>query len=238
MNKLMKTGLLAALSIVLVAPSLTTPASAKSKVKVLSTSKVAHKTYHGSMGNIYSSAKLTHRKYKMSKYRYTTWTATKKAVIKNHGKKGTLAYIKSGSKSGWIYKKYLRSGKAPFNKQKRLNDTYTAYLAALMHASSDSQAKPYSRSYEDLAGSIKDNWESNSFKSRADDVKAATKDKDSLMDVYGVFKSRFSGSQRKNLDAMAKQLDNLEPITDNLDEVSSTMETFSQALSTAVGDLS
>jgi len=189
------------------------------------------------MGNIYSSAKLTHRKYKMSKYRYTTWTATKKAVIKNHGKKGTLAYIKSGSKSGWIYKKYLRSGKAPFNKQKRLNDTYTAYLAALMHASSDSQAKPYSRSYDDIAGSIQSNWGENYYNGD-DRVKNAKKDKDALMNVYGVFKGRFSGAQRKNLDAMAKQLDNLEPITDNLDEVASTMGTFAQALSTAVGDLS
>jgi len=132
MKKLFKASLIAALSFVLVAPSLTTPASAKSKVKIISTSKVAHKTYHGKKGNIYSSAKLTHRKYKMSKYRYTTWTATKKAVIKNHGKKATLAYIKSGNKAGWIYKSNLRAGKAPFNKQKRLNNTYMAYLKALM----------------------------------------------------------------------------------------------------------
>jgi len=237
MNKLMKTGLLAALSIVLVAPSLTTPASAKSKVKVLSTSKVAPKTYHGSMGNIYSSAKLTHRKYKMSKYRYTTWTATKKAVIKNHGKKGTLAYIKSGSKSGWIYKKYLRSGKAPFNKQKRLNDTYTAYLKALMPVNGDDKEAPSERSYDALAGSIADSWGNNGYYGE-DAVKVAAKDKDALINAYAVFKNRFSGSQRKNLDAMAKQLDNLEPITDNLDEVASTMGTFAQALSTAVGDLS
>ncbi|MFD1456148.1 hypothetical protein ACFQ44_10770 [Levilactobacillus lanxiensis] len=237
MNKLMKTGLLAALSIVLVAPSLTTPASAKSKVKVLSTSKVAHKTYHGSMGNIYSSAKLTHRKYKMSKYRYTTWTATKKAVIKNHGKKGTLAYIKSGSKSGWIYKKYLRSGKAPFNKQKRLNDTYTAYLKALMPVNRTDKYTPTERSYDALASSIENSWGDNGYNGE-DEVKVAAKDKDALINAYAVFKNRFSGSQRKNLDAMAKQLDNLEPITDNLDEVGSTMGTFAQALSTAVGDLS
>ncbi|WP_125581438.1 hypothetical protein [Levilactobacillus cerevisiae] len=237
MNKMMKTGLLAALSLVLVVPSLTTPASAKSKVKVISTNNVASKVYHGSAGNIYSSAKLTHRKYKMSKYRYTTWTATKKAVIKKNGKKATLAYIKSGSKAGWIYKSNLRAGKAPFNKQKRLNDTYTAYLKAVMQASSDSQDSPSTPSYEDLADSINSNWERNSFKDRAGDVKAAIKDKDALMSVYGVFKNRFSGSQRANLDAMAKKLDSLEPMTDNLDEVSSSMGTFAQALSTAVSRL-
>lgn len=59
MNKMIKAGALAALSLVLVVPSFTTAASAKSKVKVISTSKVTHKKYHGHSGNIYSSAKLT-----------------------------------------------------------------------------------------------------------------------------------------------------------------------------------
>jgi len=236
MNKMMKTGLLAALSLVLVVPSLTTPASAKSKVKVISTNNVASKMYHGSAGNIYSSAKLTHRKYKMSKYRYTTWTATKRAVIKKNGKKATLAYIKSGSKAGWIYKSNLRAGKAPFNKQKRLNNTYMAYLKALMPVNEHKKSMPSERSYSGLAGSIQDSWGYNSYSD--DEVKVATKDKDALISAYGVFKNHFSGSQRSSLDAMEKQLDSLEPITDNLDEVSSSMSTFSQALSTAVGDLS
>jgi len=106
-----------------------------------------------------------------------------------------------------------------------------------MQASSNSQSKPYSRSYGAIADSIQSNWGENYYNGD-DRVKNAKKDKDALMSVYDVFKSRFSGSQRKNLDAMAKQLDNLEPITDNLDEVGSTMGTFAQALSTAVGDLS
>ncbi|MFC6207491.1 hypothetical protein [Levilactobacillus tongjiangensis] len=236
MNKLMKTGLLAVLSVVLVVPSLTTPASAKSKVKVLSSKNVASKTYHGSTGNIYSSAKLTHRKYKMSKYRYTTWTATKKAVIKNHGKKGTLAYIKAGKKSGWIYKKYLRSGKAPFNKQKRLKETYTAYLNALMPVNSGDKSIPTERSYGDMATSIMYTWAE--YSGDFGNVNVVKKDKDALLDIYGVFKNRFSGAQRSSLDAMAKKLDQQEPYTDNVDAVSSSMKTFSQALSTAVEDLS
>ncbi|WP_367295197.1 hypothetical protein [Levilactobacillus yonginensis] len=236
MNKFMKTGLLAVLSIVLVAPSLTTPASAKSKVKVLSSKNVASKTYHGSTGNIYSSAKLTHRKYKMSKYRYTTWTATKKAVIKNHGKKGTLAYIKSENKSGWIYKKYLRTGKAPFNKQKRLKETYTAYLNTLMPVNGGDKSTPYERSYSEMASSIIYTWDGNYGEDG--DVNVVRKDKDALLNVYGVFKNRFSGAQRSSLDAMAKKLDQQEPYTDNVDAIISSMDTFSKALSTAVEDLS
>lgn len=236
MKKLFKASLIAALSFVLVAPSLTTPASAKSKVKVISTSKVAHKTYHGKKGNIYSSAKLTHRKYKMSKYRYTTWTATKKAVIKNHGKKATLAYIKSGKKAGWIYKKYLTAGKAPFNKQKRLNNTYTAYMKALMPVNGGDKAEPYTRSYGDMATSIEDTW-ADGYYGENGNAKVVAKDRDALINVYNVFKNRFSGSQRASLDAMANSLDKLEPVTDNTDETASSMETFAEALSTAVNDL-
>ncbi|MFC6290579.1 hypothetical protein [Levilactobacillus angrenensis] len=240
MKKLFKASLIAALSFVLVAPSLTTPASAKSKVKVISTSKVAHKTYHGKHGNIYSSAKLTHRKYKMSKYRYTTWTATKKAVIKNHGKKATLAYIKSGKKAGWIYKKYLTAGKAPFNKQKRLYNTYSAYMKALMQASAGSQRTPNrDDGYEGMADSISDNFGNVYYDYSDSDVqKDATKDKNALVKIYGVFKNRFSGSRRSDMDAMAKELDNMQVTMDNLDQFSSNEETFAQTLSTAVRDLS
>ncbi|TGD19541.1 hypothetical protein [Levilactobacillus suantsaiihabitans] len=238
MKKFFKASIITALSFVLVAPSLTTPASAKSKVKVISTSKVAHKTYHGKHGNIYSSAKLTHRKYKMSKYRYTTWTATKKAVIKNHGKKATLAYIKSGKKAGWIYKKYLTAGKAPFNKQKRLYSTYSAYMKALMQASADQQYYKPNRDdgYEGMADSISSNYGEAWYGSDAQ--KDAMKDKNALVKIYGVFKNRFSGSQRSDMDAMAKELDNMQVTADNLDQVDSNMKTFAQTLSTAVGDLS
>lgn len=239
MKKLFKASIITALSFVLVAPSLTTPASAKSKVKVISTSKVAHKTYHGKHGNIYSSAKLTHRKYKMSKYRYTTWTATKKAVIKNHGKKATLAYIKSGKKAGWIYKKYLTAGKAPFNKQKRLYSTYSAYMKALMQASANQQYYKPNRDdgYGSMADSISGNFVGNQYSDR-DQRKDAIKDKNALVKIYGVFKNRFSGSRRSDMDAMAKELDNMQVTADNLDQVASNMGTFAQTLSTAVGDLS
>lgn len=239
MKKLFKASIITALSFVLVAPSLTTPASAKSKVKVISTSKVAHKTYHGKRGNIYSSAKLTHRKYKMSKYRYTTWTATKKAVIKNHGKKATLAYIKSGKKAGWIYKKYLTAGKAPFNKQKRLYNTYSAYMKALMQASAGQQDDKPNRDdgYGSMAESISYNYGEAQYYG-SDAQKDATKDKNALVKIYGVFKNRFSGSQRSDMDAMAKELDNMQVTADNLDQVDSNMKTFAQTLSTAVSDLS
>lgn len=239
MKKLFKASLIAALSFVLVAPSLTTPANAKSKVKVISTSKVAHKTYHGKKGNIYSSAKLTHRKYKMSKYRYTTWTATKKAVIKNHGKKATLAYIKSGKKAGWIYKKYLTAGKAPFNKQKRLNNTYTAYMKALMQASADHQITPNGSTYYDISRSISSSfgYGAYDYDNISDAVRNATKDKNALVKVYAVFKNRFSGSQRSNLDAMNKQMDSMQVVAGNVDQVAANMATFAATLENAVADL-
>lgn len=84
----------------LIVPSLTTTADATSKkVKVISTTHVAKKAYHGKKGYIYSSAKLTHKKYNMKKYKHTTWYRFKKANIKKTGKKrASLTYINAGKK--------------------------------------------------------------------------------------------------------------------------------------------
>jgi len=86
---------------------------------VVSTKKITKRTYHGKKGNIYSSAKLTNLRYKMKKHTHTTWTATKQAVVKRNGKQAVLSYIKAGSKKGWIYSKYLITGKAPTKKATR-----------------------------------------------------------------------------------------------------------------------
>ena len=60
---------------------------------------MAKKAYHGKKGYIYSSAKLTHKKYNMKKYKHTTWYRFKKANIKKTGKKrASLTYINAGKK--------------------------------------------------------------------------------------------------------------------------------------------
>ncbi|MFC6275262.1 hypothetical protein ACFQET_07010 [Levilactobacillus tangyuanensis] len=240
MNKTIKGAALVAMSFALVLPGMVTPASAKSsKVKVVSTKGVAKKAYHGSKGNLYSSAKLTHRKYQMKKYKYTTWTASKQATIKRNGKKATLTYIKSGKKAGWIYKKYLTAGKAPYNKPARLKKTYLAYNSIIEKGTSIIQNYGFAndRSYDAISNGLRWGFDV-SF--HGDGAKAANIDKEVLVKAYKLFRGRMNKSERSSFDSMAKDITNYHVTDDidSLDGIEAKLETFSSSLSDFVADLS
>ncbi|WP_203640330.1 hypothetical protein [Levilactobacillus andaensis] len=233
MKKFVKASVLATLSLALVVPAATTSASAKSRVKVISTTSVASQAYHGKKGNIYTSAKLSKRHYVMKHYKYTTWYVTKQAVIKNNGKKGTLAYIKAGNKSGWIYKKYLTAGKAPVNKAKMIANDSVSFSRAMMSASSGLQDHSIGTydSYEDLGGQLMSPY---SYGSGADENKM---DRTALLKVYNLFKGRFSKSQNADLAAMADKLEALQITGDNEDLAVTSVINFGNTLGSLIQSL-
>ncbi|WP_338208121.1 hypothetical protein [Lactiplantibacillus paraxiangfangensis] len=231
MKRFLKAGLMLVLGLALVAPSLTTTADASSKkVKVISTTQVAKKAYHGKKGYIYSSAKLTKKKYNMKKYKYTTWYRSKKAKIKKSGKKSSLTYITAGKKKGWIYSKYLIAGKAPINKKKIMKNDLIAYNRAMMSASSDFQnsAVVSDGDYDSMGHGLAD------YLYFSED---AAKDKVAVLKVYKIFKGRFSKSQNKNLAAMAEDLSDFHITKANRELGASKLETFGNTLGRLIYDL-
>ncbi|WP_143461296.1 hypothetical protein [Levilactobacillus enshiensis] len=227
MKKFVKASVLATLSLGLVVPAATTSASAKSRVKVISTTSVAKQAYHGKKGNIYTSAKLNKRHYVMKNYKYTTWYVTKQAVIKNNGKKGTLAYVKAGNKAGWIYKKYLTAGKAPVNKAKILANDSVSFNRAMMSASEqiqDSTSENYD-SYKDMGSQL-----TYAFFEYDGDVAEINLDRTAMLKVYNLFEGRFSKSQNADLAAMASQIENLQVTGDNQDLSATKVTTFGTTL--------
>ena len=233
MKKIVKASALAALSLALVVPAETTSASAKSRVKVISTTNVAKRAYHGKKGNIYTSAKLSKRHYVMKHYKYTTWYMTKKAVIKNKGKKGTLAYIKAGNKSGWIYKKYLTAGKAPVNKAKILENDSISFNRAMLSASSQLQDEATGSydGYKDMGSRLTYGYV---YGNEVDEIKM---DRTALLKVYKLFKGRFNKSQNADLAAMASQIKNLQVTEDNWQLARTKMATFGATLGNLIESL-
>lgn len=320
MKKFVKVSLLGLVGVAMVVPTMTTPADAAGKVKVLSTKKVAKQAYHGTKGNLYSSAKLTHRKYQLKKYQYTTWYSYKKSVIKQNGKKRTYYYVKAGKKAGWIYSKSLQAGKAPaanrvlsqsaisaqayhgtkgnlyntptlskrvyqlknykhttwtatqqatvslkgkqrtylyvsagnkhgwiynkslkagqapVNKAARLKAAYVAYNKAIMVASSYIQScfNAASMSYSDMGNSINTAGNYESGTETPSELKADIK---AYVNVYNVFRNRFSANEQKNMDAMSTKLQNMSISESSTDYVASSIESFANSLSNLVGDL-
>ncbi|MCI1598793.1 MAG: hypothetical protein LKH90_05050, partial [Levilactobacillus sp.] len=94
------------------------------------------------------------------------------------------------------------------------------------------------KSYYDMSDSINGTWEVIDYNYWRDTpLTDAAKDRKSLVKAYDVFKGRFSGALRSNLDAMDKQVNDMQISSDNLDQVSANINTFAQALADAVRDL-
>jgi len=235
MKKFVKISLMLALGLALIIPGMTTPADAASKVKVLSTTKIAKQAYHGKKGYIYSSAKLTRKTHKMKNYRYTTWYGTKKAIIKKTGKKrASLTYIKAGKKKGWIYSKYLTAGKAPINKNKNLKDDIAKFNRAAMLGSSGFQyfVNFSAKNYNDLGGSLGYGGQGQYGGSTKD----MTMTRKALLGIYDTFKGRFSKIQNTNLDAMANNLANFSISSDD-DLASEKLNSFAETLKNLIQSL-
>ncbi|TGD17563.1 hypothetical protein [Levilactobacillus suantsaiihabitans] len=114
----MKKGLyiLATTGVVLgvVASSISLPDSASAKTKaakVIKTTSLKRTAYQTTGGYIYTSAKLTKKKYNAGKYLSTKFYATKSSKIKkSNGKKAYYYYVTSSNKriKGWIWKGNLQ----------------------------------------------------------------------------------------------------------------------------------
>jgi len=235
MRKFVKAGLMLVLGLTLVAPGMTTPANAASKVKVVSTSKIAKKAYHGKKGYIYSSAKLTKKKHNMKNYKYTTWYGTKKATIKRAGKKrASLTYIKTGKKKGWIYSKYLTAGKAPINKNKKLKDDIASFNRAAMLGDSGFQyfVNFSAKNYEELGNSLG----YDGLGQYNGSTEELTMTRKALLGIYDIFKGRFSKIQNANLKAMANDLENFSISSDN-DLASEKLRSFAETLENLIQSL-
>ncbi|MFC6165671.1 CAP domain-containing protein [Lactiplantibacillus dongliensis] len=92
----------------------TTTAFAKAKAaKVVKTTtyKAKHKV-HVQGGWMYANAKLTHKKYHLTKHLYTKFYASKKVTVrKTNGKKVTLKYLtsKNSKVKGYVYANNVRN---------------------------------------------------------------------------------------------------------------------------------
>ncbi|MFD1419465.1 hypothetical protein [Lactiplantibacillus songbeiensis] len=231
MKKFVKAGLMLVLGLTLVAPGMTTPANAASKVKVVSTTGIAKTAYHGKKGYIYSSAKLTKKKHNMRNYKYTTWYGTKKATIKKTGKKqASLTYIKAGKKHGWIYSKYLTAGKAPVNTAKIRQNEVLKYNKYLTGAGDDIQSSgvlSVNAGYGDIGSDISYKWD---FGPLSFDVGQTIKNRKVLLEVYDLFKSHFTTTQKANLNAMVDDLSNTSINDDTVDLVNSKMTNIADVM--------
>ncbi|WP_318766904.1 hypothetical protein [Lactiplantibacillus carotarum] len=237
MKKVFKLGLLVMASLALVVAGSTTNADAAGKVKVLSTKTVAKRAYHGKSGNIYSSAKLTHRKYQLKKYKYTTWYAYKQSVIKQSGKKRTYVYIKSGKKAGWIYKKSLKAGKAPVNKQARLLTTYTKFNQIARKADKNirTDLAVNTLDYETMGESILTAYQSIDTYNMS--VNNLNRDRTALLEFNNLFKNRFNINTQHNLAVMANDLKKRTITNDNLENTLQQMDSMASVLDSAIGAL-
>lgn len=235
MQKWVKMGMVVAMGAAMTLAGAPLTANAAQKTKVLSTRNITATTVHGRQGNVYTGVKLTKVRYNLKHYRYTTWTATKKAVVKKHGKKAYVTYIKSGAKKGWVYSRYLTNGKAPFNKNKKMKaDMLATKRAALSSGSNDVQyAVSGQESYSDLGDSL---YSTGAYMGgyRSD---GAAKTQAGLLNIYDVYKGRFSKADNANLAEMAKKVDSLEITSDNADDVTSILDTFSEALGSLIAGL-
>lgn len=237
MQKFVKTGLVVAMGLTMTVAGAPLTANAASKTKVLSTRNIKTKTVHGRQGNIYSSVKLSKVSHKLKNYRYTTWHATKKAVVKKHGKKAYVTYIKSGAKKGWIYSKYLTNGKAPFNKPKQMkNDLIATNRAALSSGSAEVQDKVSgSSTYSDLGNSLTNVYAD--MGSYGGSAKEMRENQAGLLNIYDVYKGRFSKTQNADLAAMAKKVEAFQISDENDEAAKSTLVTFSRTLGDLIVDL-
>lgn len=235
MQKWVKMSLVVAMGATMTVAGIPATANAASKTKVLSTRKIAATTVHGRQGNIYSGVKLTKVRYNLKHYRYTTWTASKKAVVKKNGKKAYVTYIKSGAKHGWVYSRYLTNGKAPFNKVKKMkNDMLATKRAALSSGSANVQSTVRDQStYEDLGYAL---THSGGFGWWGDDMEDRLQDQAGLLNIYDVYKGRFSKSENENLAAMAQKVESLQPSEDN-NSFESSLDNFAEALGDLIADL-
>ncbi|MGP4117733.1 hypothetical protein ACS4N0_11295 [Levilactobacillus zymae] len=206
----------------------TTASASTKKVRVISVTKVTKAIYHGQKGNIYSSDKLTKKRYHMKSYPHTNWHATKQAIVKKHGRKVSLTYITAGKKKGWIYSKYLMAGKAPAakgtgnakvknnsskTKNTVLNDI-SLVRKMIMHGTPRLQytinGDMFSRlvDYPSLATNLFSFYGDNGYDD--DNFQEAEKDRNVLLDIYDLLKNRLPGTatQKSSLDAMASDIRN------------------------------
>ncbi|RRK10308.1 hypothetical protein D1831_08295 [Lactiplantibacillus garii] len=237
MKRIVKVLVTAVAGLALIASATTTTAQAASKVKVLSTTKIAKRAVHATSGNVYSSAKLTHRKYQMKHYKNTTWYTYKQSVIKKKGKTRTYVYIKSGKKKGWIYNKSLKNGKA-VNKKARLLTTYVKYnkIARTAGKAIRYNLNVSEASYYGMGNNIY--FQYNFPVPDEDKVSEYKADRKALLKFYDLFKNRFKGNTRKNLDRMATDLRKQTIKKATMDQTAAQMENLASTLGDLVENLS
>ena len=108
--------LLAAVSFGVIGSLTVNQANSQAAYKTVSVKKVTKAAYHkaSNTGAFYNQSH-TKKVVNLSTHPYTTYYVTKQAVMKNGSKKAVFYYAKSGSGiGGWIWNKYLTTGKSPF----------------------------------------------------------------------------------------------------------------------------
>ncbi|MCI1553071.1 MAG: CAP domain-containing protein [Levilactobacillus sp.] len=85
---------------------------AQAATKTVKVTKVKRAAYHATKGTIYTSKKLNKVRGKAQSYQHLTLYVTKHATIKQNGKKKVYYYINTSKVKGWLWRGYLKSGKA------------------------------------------------------------------------------------------------------------------------------
>lgn len=244
MKNTMKIGTLLVLGLSLSVGGLSATAEAANKgAKVISSTRIATATYHGRRGNIYSSKKLTKVRYRLAKYKYTTWSATARAKVKKNGHKISLTYIKAGSKKGWVYSRDLTRGKAPVNRSKVVANDMSSVRSITISGSAELQniLNGYSStrlvSYSNLASNLYSFYGFNNIYAN-EEPKNMVKDKTVLLDIYSLFKKRLPGSttEKTDLGKMATKVKN-EQIIGNGDDSAAQVSVFVDQLADLINKM-
>lgn len=110
MKKLMQ-GLLVILGMSLVGVGLSQAPTAQA-AKLGKISKVKKAPYHATKGIIYTSTALNTVQGKAKSYLHVTLYVTKHATLKQNGKKKVFYYVDTQQVKGWMWRGYLKNGKA------------------------------------------------------------------------------------------------------------------------------
>jgi len=114
MKKVLYTAAVLTVTFGMVASVVSVPVVASARVKsakVIKTTKLHKTAYQTTGGYIYTSAKLTKKKYNAAKYLSTKFYATKSSKVKKrNGKSAIYYYVQSSNKriKGWIWKGNLQ----------------------------------------------------------------------------------------------------------------------------------
>lgn len=183
---------------------------------------------HVSKGTLFTTAKLSKVAHYGKNYKSTTFTRTEQAKVrKTDGKTYTYQYIKSNKASGWIWSGYVKAGNAP-----RSFSSYRAAFQDYIQGTGLASTIYTQNDLQDIAVQLENygsGWNID------ESYNGTQKDLAAFENIYNLFKSRFSSSQRTHFTSMInKTKAEKASSADDNDAIKSDLGQLSNALGEAV----